>query len=91
MSIFEYDAEEEMRKYRKAEHEVALEEGLKEGIEQGIEQGNKQGELIGLAALVGSLRPLLPDFEAVYHAITANEAYKDYSREQIQKYYDKLG
>ena len=41
MSIFEYDAEEEMRKYRKAEHEVALEEGLKEGIEQGIEQGNK--------------------------------------------------
>ncbi|MGN1314812.1 MAG: hypothetical protein ACI4VG_07360 [Lachnospiraceae bacterium] len=87
MSIFEYDAEEEMRKYRKAEHEVALEEGLKEGIEQ----GNKQGELIGLAALVGSLRPLLPDFEAVYHAITANEAYKDYSREQIQKYYDKLG
>ena len=91
MSIFEYDAEEEMRKYRKAEHEVALEEGLKEGIEQGIEQGIKQGELIGLAALVGSLRPLLPDFEAVYHAITANEAYKDYSREQIQKYYDKLG
>ena len=60
-------------------------------MNKGLNKGINQGELIGLAALVGSLRPLLPDFEAVYHAITANEAYKDYSREQIQKYYDKLG
>jgi len=51
------------------------EEGLAESMEK------------GLKALVTSLAPLLPDFEAVYKAVIANEEYKDYTKDQVAKYY----
>lgn len=41
MSIFEYNKEEEMKKYRRAEREGAIEEGIDIGIEIGIEQNQK--------------------------------------------------
>lgn len=42
MSIFEYDQEEEIRKYRKAEKEIALEEGHAEGHAKGLEEGRTE-------------------------------------------------
>lgn len=93
MSIFEYDAEYEMRKYRQAEREVALEEGHREGMEQGmkqgIEQGREQGKLTGLEVLITLLKKYLPDFEAVYKEVTSSEPYKNCTREQIREYYIK--
>ena len=55
-------------------------EGLEEGMEKGIEKG--------LAALVRSLRQLLPDFDAVYAAVIRNEEYTGCSREEVRKYYE---
>ena len=43
----------------------------------------------GLKALVTSLQVLLPDAEAVYRAVIANEEYADSSKEKIIKYYKK--
>ena len=41
MSIFEYNEEEELRKYREAERAYAMEKYMKEGLEKGKEQGKK--------------------------------------------------
>ena len=41
VSIFEYDEEKELEKFREAEREVAREEGLKEGREEGLKEGHK--------------------------------------------------
>lgn len=37
--------------------------------------------------MVNSLQSLLPNFEAVYEIIISNEIYRDYTREQVRKYY----
>ena len=41
----------------------------------------------GLAALVGTLKPILPDFEAVYAAVIRNKVYSEHTREEVEKYY----
>ncbi len=47
----------------------------------------EEGEKKGLAALVRSLKVLLPDFENVYNAVIRNEEYADCTREEVMKYY----
>lgn len=42
----------------------------------------------GLEALVNSLKAVLPDLDAVCHAVKQNEIFKDVSREEIARYYD---
>lgn len=56
----------------------------KDAVQQGIQQGIQQG----LAALVNSLKAVLPDLDAVCQAVNRNEIYKDVSREDIARYYD---
>ncbi len=55
--------------------------------DEGIKEGRNEGRKEGLEALVKSLKPLLPDFEAVYNAIIKNRSYADYTREEVMKYY----
>ena len=57
------------------DHEIAMEEAEEKGREEGLE------------ALVATLKPLLPDFEAVYHAVIGNKAYAGCAREDVKKYY----
>ena len=61
-----------------ADHRAELEEKYMAGREE------------GLAALVRSLRQLLPDFEAVYAAVISNEEYAGCSREEVMKYYESV-
>ena len=69
-----------------ADHRAALEESHAEGLEEGIAKGIEEG----LAALVGTLKSILPDFEAVYAAVIQNDVYSDCTREEIEKYYRGL-
>ena len=46
-----------------------------------------EGRKEGLAALVRTLKNLLPDFENVYHAVVQNEEYAECTREEVMKYY----
>lgn len=52
MSIFEYDAEKEMKLFREAERGAGYTEGLKAGRAEGIEAGKKEGALEQLFELV---------------------------------------
>ena len=61
------------------DHEIAMEEAEEKGREEGRNEG--------LEALVATLKPLLPDFEAVYHAVIRNKAYAGCAREDVKKYY----
>lgn len=65
------------------ERQAAIQEGMQEGVEEGIQQGIQQG----LAALINSLKAVLPDLDAVCKAVTQNEIYKDISRDEIARYY----
>ena len=58
-----------------ADHRAELEESRAEGREE------------GLAALVETLKPILPDFETVYAAVIRNKVYSEYTREEVEKYY----
>ena len=42
----------------------------------------------GLAALVRTLKPILPDFDAVYDAVIKNAEYADRTRGEVRKYYE---
>ena len=63
-----------------ADHKAECEESHVKGLEEGIEKG--------LLALVETLKPMLPDFEAVYAAVIKNEVYARCSRDEIRKYYE---
>ena len=78
-----YDVQET----RRIAKEEGIEEGRNEGIKEGIKKGRNEGRKEGLEALVSSLKPLLPDFEAVYNAIIKNRSYADYTRDEVMKYY----
>lgn len=55
--------------------------------EKGIGRGIEQGWEKGLAALVATLKPLLPDLQAVLEAIKNNDAYAHVTEEQVRKYF----
>lgn len=65
------------------ERQAAIQEGMQEGIHQGMQKGIQQG----LAALVNSLKMVLPDLDAVCQAVVQNEIYKDVSRDEIARHY----
>ena len=67
-----------------ADHRAELEESHAKGFEEGREESREEG----LLALVETLKPILPDFEAVYAAVIKNEVYAGCSREEIMKYYE---
>ena len=105
VSIFEYDEEKELELLRQAEYALGVEDGEKIGQERGEQIGQERGEQIGqergeqigekrgeekgLKALVTSLQQLLPDFETVYQAVTANKEYEACTKEQVDRYYQK--
>jgi len=75
VSIFEYDAEKEMRLFRKAEREVGREEGRQEA----------QQEV--LAILIHSLKKHMLSLDAIYNEITSYETYKNVTKEEIEAVY----
>lgn len=85
VSIFEYDAEKEMRLFRKAEREVGREEGREEGRAEGREEGRQEG----LSILVCSLKKHMPSLDAVYSEITSYETYKNVTKEEIEAVYNQ--
>ena len=58
----------------------------KEGHETGLEEGRQEG----IYALVKTLKPILKGFDQVYDAVVQNEAYADFTREDILKYYQMV-
>ena len=76
MSIFEYDEEKEMRLFKEAY------------LEEGEEIGREFQKEKDLKVLVNSLKKYLPDAEAVFQEITANEEFRDCTRDQIMELYD---
>ena len=83
VSIFEYDAEKEMRLFRKAEREVGREEGRAEGREEGRQEAQQEV----LAILIHSLKKHMPSLDAVYSEITSYETYKNVTKEEIEAVY----
>ena len=79
VSIFEYDAEKEMRLFRKAEREV--------GREEGREEGRQEAQQEVLAILIHSLKKHMPSLDAVYNEITSYETYKNVTKEEIEAVY----
>ncbi|MCM1047811.1 MAG: hypothetical protein NC433_05235 [Clostridiales bacterium] len=55
--------------------------------EEGKEEGKAEGREEGLRALIVSLSLLLPSIDAVHQAVIKNEAYRNVSKEQVEKYY----
>lgn len=66
-----------------------LDEVLTEERADAAQQGMQAGIQQGLAALVNSLKAVLPDLDAVCQAVTRNEIYKDVSRDEIVRYYNE--
>jgi hypothetical protein len=58
-----------------------------EEYEEGLKAGKASGVQTGLAALVNSLKKLLPDFSSVYQAIIANKGYENVTEEEVRKFY----
>lgn len=55
--------------------------------EKGIEKGIEKGWEGGLAALVATLKLLLPDLQAVLETIRKNDSYAHVTEEQVRKYF----
>jgi len=79
VSIFEYDAEKEIRLFRQAERELAREELREEA----------RMEMVSI--LVQSLKKYMPSLDEVYREITSYEAYKDITKEEIEAIYSQKG
>ena len=54
--------------------------------EQAIKRGRAEEKESGLKALVDTIKGIYKDFEELYTKVTANECYKDVTREQVKKY-----
>ncbi|MBQ7919529.1 MAG: PD-(D/E)XK nuclease family transposase, partial [Lachnospiraceae bacterium] len=55
--------------------------------QEGIDMGKEIGKEIGLKSLVRTVKSFVDDFEGVYNAVINNEEYKDFTREDVMKYY----
>lgn len=78
VSIFEYDAEKEMRLFRKAEREVGREEGREIGREE------------ALTILIATLKNLSLPLDTIYHTITTHDIYQNVTLETVKKIYHTL-
>ena len=70
---------------------TGIEKGMRKGMRKGVRKGVRKGRIEerenGLAAMVNTLKPLLPDFQAVLDAIRQNEHYANVTEAQVRKYY----
>jgi len=93
VSIFEYDAEKEIRLFRKAERELAREEAraeLREEVREEVKAEVKEEarrEVISI--LVNSLKKHMSSPDEVYTEITSYETYKDITKEEIENIYNQ--
>lgn len=67
---------------------MTLQERFDDYLEEGKELGKEIGKEIGLKALIQTLKPILKSFDSVYSEIEKNPEFKEFSKEEIQKYYD---
>ena len=63
--------------------------GIAKGLEKGMKKGMEKEKERGVEALVQSLKVFISDFDALYAAVTKNEAYEKVSRETVMKYFNK--
>ena len=105
VSIFEYDAEKEIRLFRKAERELAREEAraelrgeireevkaeVKEEVKAEVKEEVKaEARREVISILVNSLKKHIPSLDEVYTEITSYETYKDISKEEIEDIYNQ--
>ena len=80
------ETEEGQRKMGKVLDEIR-QEGIDMGKEIGKEIGEKLGKEIGLKCFVRTVKDFFDDFEGVYNAVIKNEEYRDFTREDVMKYY----
>ena len=71
-----------------ANRHSVLDEAFAEERRASHAKGHAEGRAEGLAALVSSLKVVLPDLDAVCRAVNENEIYEDVSREEIAQYYN---
>ncbi len=55
--------------------------------QEGIDMGKEIGKEIGLKCFVRTVKEFFDDFEGLYNAVIKNEEYKDFTREDVMKYY----
>ena len=65
-----------------------MEKGMRQGMKKGMRQGMEKGMEKGLAAMVNTLKTLVPDPEEIHRMVTANQSYAHISKEQILAYYE---
>ena len=63
------------------------ESGRCEGRLEGRREGERETLKKGLEAMINSLKKFSQDIEEIYNAVTANELYKNVTREQVEKLY----
>lgn len=83
------DTLRESAKYFKETEEGQRKMGkvLDEIRQEGIDMGKEIGKEIGLKCFVRTVKSFVDDFEGVYDAVIKNEEYKDFTREDVMKYY----
>lgn len=91
MSIFEYDAEKEIRLFRQAERELAREEARAELSEEIRKEVREEARKETLKILVYSLKKYMLSWDEVYKEITSYEVYKDITKEEIEAIYSQKG
>ena len=69
MSIFEYDKEEEERKFRKAEYEAGVAAGMKDGMKAGVADGISKGKILAKKDATSSLITLGLTVEQISSAL----------------------
>lgn len=57
----------------------------REGRREGRREGERETLKRGLEAMINSLKKFSQDIEEIYNAVTANELYKNVTREQVEK------
>lgn len=67
-----------------------LEELLQDSYKDGQREGREKAFLDGIKVLIKILCNFLPDVESIYRNITANEIYKNVTREQIEACYNEI-
>ncbi len=63
---------------------------MEKGEKIGKEIGLKDGKLIGLKAMIQTLKPILKSFDSIYSEIEKNPDFEEFSKEEIQKIYDSF-
>ena len=65
----------------------AIDDIKESGRREGRREGERETLKRGLEAMINSLKKFSQDIEEIYNAVTANELYKNVTREQVEKMY----